>query len=358
MTAEQTLLHVSEIQKYYPLRRNLRESIRGKKREIVKAVDGVSFSMGRGEILALVGESGSGKTTIGMNVLGLQNLTSGSITLNGFDISDWARGSGRAVETPGGVIAGMTRRERILALRRFAQMIFQDPYESLNPRQKIFDIMVEPLNIHKKSLPKDEKSAIVKEAMEICGLQPAEHFWSRYPSELSGGQRQRIAIASAVILRPGLLVADEPVSMLDVSIRAEILNLLRTLCDEHDISILYITHDLATASYFADRVAVMYLGKIVEIGAADQLFQAPRHPYASALLSVIPVPAIHRKKEKVILTGETPNPVRLPAGCRFHTRCPLVFEKCKLEEPALREIENQHRVACHLVQPSEENNVT
>ncbi len=344
---EQTILQVSDLYKYFPVQSGLLGNLPGREALMVKAVDGVSFSLEKGEVLALVGESGSGKTTTGMNVLGLQSPTSGSILLNGFDIVDWARGSGESVEAQGN-LSGMSRRSRILALRRFAQMIFQDPYESLNPRQKVFDIIVEPLNIHQKQLSKPEKTEKVRQAMEICGLQPAEHFWSRYPSELSGGQRQRVVIAGAVILNPSLLVADEPVSMLDVSIRAEILKLLRKLCDDHGISILYITHDLATASYFSDRVAVMYLGKIAEIGTADEMFQHPKHPYTNALLSVIPMPPSMRTKEKVILTGETPNPIKIPPGCRFHTRCPLAFDRCKMEEPQLKNIGGKHEVACHL----------
>ncbi len=345
---EQTILQVSDLYKYFPAQSGLLSSLPGKEPLMVKAVDGVSFSLGKGEVLALVGESGSGKTTTGMNVLGLQSPTSGSVMLNGYDITHWARGSGATLDAEGCELAGLSRRERILALRRFAQMIFQDPYESLNPRQKVFDIIIEPLNIHQKQLSKQEKTEKVRKAMEICGLQPAEHFWNRYPSELSGGQRQRVVIAGAVILNPSLLVADEPVSMLDVSIRAEVLNLLRNLCDNHGISILYVTHDLATASYFADRVAVMYLGKIAEIGSADEMFQQPKHPYTNALLSVIPMPLSLRTKEKVILTGETPNPIKIPAGCRFHTRCPLVFDRCKREEPHLKNIGGSHEVSCHL----------
>jgi len=340
---------VIDLYKYFSNRTDLMSSVHWRKPEVVKAVDGVSFSLEKGEILALVGESGSGKTTTGMNVLGLQSPTNGTILLNGYDTSEWARGKGATLETRNSLFAEKTRRQRILALRRFAQMIFQDPYESLNPRQKVFDIMAEPLDIHQGSIPREEKEGIIHNSMELCGLQPAEHFWGRYPSELSGGQRQRIAIASAVILSPGLLVADEPVSMLDVSIRAEILNLLKNIRDKSQTSILYITHDLATASYFADRVAVMYLGKIVEIGACESLFRTPRHPYTKALLSVIPVPTLRRRKEKIILSGETPNPINIPSGCRLHPRCPAALEKCKLVEPVLQDIGLDHKVSCHLM---------
>jgi peptide/nickel transport system ATP-binding protein len=266
------ILEVSSLRKLYPISRGLFGAFRSAPQEAVHAIDGVSFSMQKGEILGLVGESGSGKTTTAMSVLGLIDPSEGHIVFNGQDVHEWAHGKNQ------------------LALRRQMQMVFQDPYEALNPRQTIQQIIAEPLEVHSITHDKAEKLERVKKALADAGLKPPETYLSRYPEALSGGQRQRVVIAGALILQPQLLVADEPVSMLDVSIRAEILNLLRQLRDEHGISILYITHDLATAGFFTDRIAVMYLGRIVEIGPTAQVLKNPRHPYTKALLSVIPVP--------------------------------------------------------------------
>jgi len=230
------------------------------------------------------------------------------------------------------------------------QIVFQDPYESLNPRQTVFAAVAEPLEVHRLTRDREEKVERVKAALNAAGLKPPETFFHRYPEELSGGQRQRVVIAGALVLNPHLLVADEPVSMLDVSIRAEILNLLLQLRDEHGITILYITHDLATAAYFTDRVAVMYLGRIVEIGPTQTVLSDPRHPYTQALLSVIPVPNPRRRRKRMILTGETPNPIDLPSGCRFHPRCPLAFDQCPQTEPQLRSVGADHQAACLLIQ--------
>jgi oligopeptide/dipeptide ABC transporter ATP-binding protein len=247
-----------------------------------------------------VGESGSGKTTTALNVLGLVEPTEGEILFNGRSV-------------PALVQSG----ER-LRLRQQAQIVFQDPYESLNPRQTVFATVAEPLEVHRLVKDRAEKAERVRAALDAAGLKPPETFFHRYPQELSGGQRQRVVIAGALVLNPQLLVADEPVSMLDVSIRAEILNLLLQLRDEHGITILYITHDLATAAYFTDRIAVMYLGRIVEIGPTKTVLNDPRHPYTRALISVIPVPNPRRRRKRMILEGETPNPIDLPCGCRFH----------------------------------------
>jgi oligopeptide/dipeptide ABC transporter ATP-binding protein len=228
-------------------------------------------------------------------------------------------------------------------------MIFQDPYESLNPRKKIFDIVAEPIKIHGLSDTESGVEERVREALEISGLAPADHFWDRYPDGLSGGQRQRVAVAGALVLDPELLVADEPVSMLDVSIRAEVLNLLQKLRDEKNITIIYTTHDLATAGVFTDRMAVMYLGRIVEIGTTRDILLEPQHPYTQALLSVVPIPNPRKRKEKTVLEGEIPNPIDIPPGCRFHPRCPYVSEQCKVEDPTLKEVTASHQVACLLV---------
>jgi peptide/nickel transport system ATP-binding protein len=242
-------------------------------------------------------------------------------------------------------------RQRI-ALRRQAQMIFQDPYESLNPRQTVFQAVSEPLRVHQLGENSHARFEMVTTALEESGLKPPSAFLNRYPQELSGGQRQRVVIASALVLNPAYLVADEPVSMLDVSIRAEILNLLLRLRDEHQISMLYITHDLASAAYIADRVAVMYLGTIVEIGPALVVLSSPQHPYTQSLMSVIPAPAARkRKRKRVVLKGETPDPIDLPTGCRFHPRCPAAMPQCAEIEPELEDLGNDHQAACLLVNP-------
>jgi oligopeptide/dipeptide ABC transporter ATP-binding protein len=342
------ILQVEGLYKHFPVAYTILDRLKRRQRQVVHAVDGVSFDVGRGEILALVGESGSGKTTVGMNVLGLQVPTKGKILFDGFDVADWAKGQLKATgsrEDPG----QLSRRKQILALRRRAQMVFQDPYESLNPRQTIWEIVVEPLEIHKLGLTADQKEQRVREALEDCGLSPADHFWGRYPDGLSGGQRQRVVVASALVLEPELLVADEPVSMLDVSIRADILTLLQSVRKARDITILYTTHDLATAGYFTDRMVVMYLGRVVEIGQTAQVLKSPRHPYTQALVSVSPVPNPRKRRKRVILQGEVPNPIEVPPGCRFHPRCPLAEERCRKIDPPYIEINPEHQAACLLL---------
>jgi len=295
----------------------------------VHAVDGVSFSIARGEILGLVGESGSGKTTTALNTLGLVESTEGDILFNGQSVSELVK-----------------NRERSRRLRRQMQVVFQDPYEALNPRQTVFATVAEPLEVHRLVKSRKEKVERVTEALDAAGLKPPETFFDRYPQKLSGGQRQRLVIAGALVLNPQLLVADEPVSMLDVSIRAEILNLLHRLRKERGITILYVTHDLATAAYFTDRVAVMYLGRIVEIGPTKTVLSDPGHPYTQALLSIIPVPNPRRRRKRMILVGETPNPIDLPSGCRFHPRCPIVSDQCSKTEPQLESLDADHQVSC------------
>ena len=327
----ETVLQVNNLRTLFPVSRGIVGTLLARPRRYVHAVDGVSFSIIRGEILGLVGESGSGKTTTALNALGLVEPTEGQILFNGQSVP-----------------ALVHSRER-LRLRRQAQIIFQDPYESLNPRQTVFATVAEPLEVHRLVKGREDKIERVKAALDAAGLKPPEIFLHRYPQELSGGQRQRLVIAGALVLNPELLVADEPVSMLDVSIRAEILNLLRQLRDEHGITILYITHDLATAAYFTDRVAVMYLGRIVEIGPTKTVLSDPRHPYTQALLSVIPVPNPRRRRKRMILVGETPNPIDLPSGCRFHPRCPVASDQCSQTEPQLQSVAADHQVACLLV---------
>jgi oligopeptide/dipeptide ABC transporter ATP-binding protein len=299
----------------------------------VHAVDDVSFDLGRGEVLALVGESGCGKSTLALTLLGLETPTTGSVLFEGRDVTH---------------ASGAEQK----ALRRHIQMVFQDPYESLNPLMTIGEIVAEPLKVHGLATDKGERAGRVRQALEDAGLKPAESFMARYPHQLSGGQRQRVVIASALVLEPALLLADEPVSMLDVSIRAEILALLAELRASRGISILFITHDLATAAHFTDRVAVMYLGRIVEIGPTRQVLAHPVHPYTRALLSVIPAPNPRLRRERIILQGDPPDPIRplgALTGCRFQPRCPLAVDICRSQDPALHAVGAEHEAACLLV---------
>ena len=304
-----------------------RPGIFSRKARYVHAVDGIDLNLKRGEVLALVGESGCGKSTLALTLMGLEKPTSGKIIFDGEEIT---HADDRACKR----------------LRQRIQMIFQDPYESLNPTQTIEEIVAEPLVVHGLERSAKTRQARVVKALEDAGLKPADTYLRRFPHELSGGQRQRVVIAGALVLEPYLLLADEPVSMLDVSIRAEILNLLADLRKTRQISIIFITHDLGTVGYFADRIAVMYLGRIVEVGPTKEILKNPQHPYTKALLSVIPVPNPRLRRERVILQGETPNPIDLPSGCRFHPRCPKVSEECKVSDPAWREPAPGHRVAC------------
>jgi oligopeptide/dipeptide ABC transporter ATP-binding protein len=349
MTAS-PLLKVENLYKYFPVSQSIFGRLVGKQRKVVHAVDNVSFTLGSGEILSLVGESGSGKTTVGMNVLGLQVPTRGKIIFDGIDVAYWSQGRvnefGEIINTG---LAKLSSRKQVLHLRKRAQMIFQDPYESLNPRQKVFDIVAEPLDIHGISLSEDDRRERVRDALETSGLAPADHFWDRYPDGLSGGQRQRVVIAGALVLEPELLVADEPVSMLDVSIRAELLNLLLEIRNKRNISIIYTTHDLATAGFFTDRMAVMYLGRIVELGPTREVLSNPRHPYTKSLVSVLPAPNPRRQRERVILRGEVPNPIDLPSGCRFHPRCPVANDECQFVDPDFKQMTERHQAACLLI---------
>jgi oligopeptide/dipeptide ABC transporter ATP-binding protein len=326
------VLEVKDLRKLFPIARGIVGTLLARPQRFVHALDGINLDLHKGEILGLVGESGSGKTTTAMNVLGLADPTAGEILFNGKSVPEMAHGPSR------------------LQLRRQMQLAFQDPYEALNPRQTVFDTVAEPLEVHQLVGDEKQKLEKVKAALDAAGLKPPETFLERYPEELSGGQRQRLVIAGALVLEPTLLVADEPVSMLDVSIRADILNLLRQLRDERGITILYITHDLATAAYFTDRIAVMYLGKIVEIGETRKVLDNPQHPYTQALISVIPVPNPRHRRKRMILKGETPNPIDLPSGCRFHPRCPLAFEQCSALEPQLADLGGGHKAACLLVE--------
>ncbi len=325
------LLRVEDLVKEFPTRRTLGDWLLRRPARPVQALDGVSFELRAGEVLALVGESGCGKTTTGNLLMGLLPPTSGRVVLDGQEVG---RLSGR----------GLRR------LRRSAQMVFQDPYESLNPRMTVGDIVAEPLRVHRVGGSGAEVRQRVEGALTSAGLTPASVYLRRYPFELSGGQRQRVVIAAALALEPALLIADEPVSMLDVSIRAEILNLLGALARNQGIAVVMITHDLSTVAAYADRIAVMYLGRVVEHGPTREVLASPRHPYAQALLSVVPVPDPAARRRPVILGGETPDPSRIPSGCRFHPRCPLAFDRCPVEDPPLFPVGPDHQAACLLVE--------
>jgi oligopeptide/dipeptide ABC transporter ATP-binding protein len=296
----------------------------------VHAVDDVSFDLRHSEVIALVGESGCGKSTLSLLLMGLEDPTAGSIFFEGRDITHL-----NDVERKG--------------LRRKIQMVFQDPYESLNPTQTIEEIINEPLLVHGIAKDKQERDERIKKALEDAGLKPAEVYLHRFPHELSGGQRQRVVIAAALVLEPVILLADEPVSMLDVSIRAEIINLLAELRITRQIAVIFITHDLGSVGFFADRVAVMYLGRIVEIGTMLEVLEKPQHPYTKALLSVIPVPNPRLRHERIILQGETPNPIDVPTGCRFHPRCPVAIDACKASDPRSVPLSKTHSAACLLL---------
>jgi len=331
-TAE-TLLEVEDLVTRYPVPRGFVGAVRREPKLQVHAVEGVTFKVAPGEMLALVGESGCGKTTTAQSVVRMVENDSGSIRFRGQELS----GLGPSDMRP---------------LRKDIQMIYQDPYESLDPRFSVRDTIEEPLLIHGVKMSGDDRETKVREAMERAGLTPPDLYIERYPHELSGGQRQRVAIAASLVLDPKLLVADEPVSMLDVSVRAGILRLLDSLRAD-GMGILMITHDLSTAAHFADRIAVMYLGRIVEEGPAKEVVRNPQHPYTKALISVVPKRDPRQQTEPQILQGETPNPVHVPAGCRFHPRCPIAEERCKQIDPELHRAEgsntDDHRAACIMV---------
>ncbi|MEW5784005.1 MAG: ABC transporter ATP-binding protein [Bacillota bacterium] len=326
----ESLLMIKDLEVHFAARAGLLTALFSKAPAVVRAVDGISLTMAQGEILCLAGESGSGKTTAGKAVLRLVEPTGGEVYFAGEDVRSF-------------------RQARLRAFRQQAQIIFQDPYESLNPRQTVFAAVAEPLEVNGICRSLAEKEERVAEALQDAGLSNPRELFIRYPHELSGGQRQRLAIASALVLKPRFIVADEPVSMLDLSIRAGILKLMVDLREAKTISYLFITHDLSLAWQVSDRIAVMYLGKVVELGSADQVIKTPLHPYTRALVSVIPVPRRRDAREKTLLKGETPDPVNIPSGCRFQPRCPRVQPRCRTEVPPYIEIERGRYAACHYV---------
>jgi peptide/nickel transport system ATP-binding protein len=326
----EALLKINDLKKWFPVRTGFVKSLVSGEKLFVKAVDGISFDIKPREIYGLAGESGSGKTTTGRLILRLVEPTGGKVLYNDKDITK------------------LTLKE-FKPYRRKMQIIFQDPYESLNPRMTISSIVSEPLHIQKVCKSEREVKERVAAALEEVQLTPPEEFLSRYPHEVSGGQRQRIAIARALVLKPEFIVADEPVSMLDVSIRAEVLNLMVELMQKHDVAFLYVTHDLALARHLCDRLAVMYLGKIMEQGNTEDIIYEPLHPYTKALMAAVPVPDPESKRAEVVIKGEIPSPINPPSGCRFHTRCPqYIGDICRLTEPKLMPVGKDRYVACHL----------
>jgi oligopeptide transport system ATP-binding protein len=317
------LLEVKGLKMHFPIT----EGLIGRKVGDVKAVDGIDFTVKRGEILGLVGESGCGKTTTGRCVLRLEKPTEGQILFDGVDIT-------------------RLDARKLAPLRQRIQVIFQDPYSSLNPRMKIGDIISEPMRVHGIIPDAAKRDARVRELLSICGLNAA--FADRYPHEMSGGQRQRVGIARALAMNPEFIVCDEPVSALDVSIQAQVVNLLEDLRDKFGLTYLFIAHDLSVVRHLCQRVAVMYLGRIVEMADSDELFDNPRHPYTRALLAAVPIPdpAVEQGREFRPVKGEVPSPINPPSGCVFHPRCPMAVERCSRERPVAREIAPGHLVAC------------
>jgi len=315
------LLEVTDLKKYFPIKKGVMQRVV----EQVKAVDGVSFSINRGQTFGLVGESGCGKTTIGRTLLGLTKPSGGKSIFSGQNIFE------------------MNKKE-LRSMRPKMQIIFQDPYSSLDPRMTVGEIIGEAVKEH-QLVPKGELREYVLEIMKNCELRPYQY--ERYPHEFSGGQRQRICIARALALNPELVVADEPVSALDVSVQAQIINLMRDLQKERGLSYLFISHDLSVVEYIADIVGVMYLGSMVEMAPTGSLFSTPYHPYTEALLSAVPVPNPDAKMNRIVLKGDLPSPANPPTGCKFHTRCSLCTEVCKVEAPVFKEVKPGHFVACH-----------
>jgi oligopeptide/dipeptide ABC transporter ATP-binding protein len=331
-TAGEEVLRLEDLRVHFPIRGGFSDTLARRTRGVVRAVDGIDLALHRGEVLALVGESGSGKTTTGRVVVKLTRQTTGRILLDGRDVTSlWG-----------------TRALR--EYRRRVQLIFQDPYETLNPKHSIREFVMEPLLVNKIGTPAERERRVL-DALDAAGLRPAADFAGRFPHELSGGQRQRVVIAGALVLEPEIIVADEPVSMLDVSIRTELLRLMLDLRAARGLTYLFITHDLSLAWVIADRIAVMYLGRIMEIGPAEQVIRNPQNPYTRALVSVSPTPeppTPGERARRTILVGETPDAAHIPPGCRFSPRCPSAFDRCRVEEPPLIDVGDGQATACWL----------
>jgi oligopeptide transport system ATP-binding protein len=327
MQTDNVLVRVENLTKHFPITQGI---VVQRQIGAVRAVDNVSFDIREGETLGLVGESGCGKSTTGRTILQLYRPTSGKVYYQDQDLTT-------------------LKGEDLRRMRRFMQIIFQDPYASLNPRLTVGDIIGEPLEVHRVEKSKKKRQERVQELLHLVGLNP--YFINRYPHEFSGGQRQRIGVARALALQPKFIICDEPISALDVSIQAQVVNLLEKLQDEFGLTYLFIAHDLSMVRYISDRTAVMYLGKIVELAEREELYSHPLHPYTQALLSAVPVPdpVVERTRHRIILTGDVPSPANPPSGCNFHPRCPVAQQVCREIEPEWREVSPSHWVACHLV---------
>jgi len=320
------LLKLENIKKYFPVQKSLIDQIFAEKIEYVRAVDDVSLSIKKGEAFGLAGESGSGKTTIGMSAIGLETLTEGKAIFDGIDLTTLSR-------------------EELRKLRKRMQVIFQDPMACLNPRMSLGSAVMQGLKIHYPEKSEDHRDMVLT-MFEKVGLTPALFYYNKYPHQISGGQRQRVVIARALITQPDLVLADEPVAMADVSVRALLLDLMVQLKEEFDLTYLFITHDLATAKYICDRIGILYLGKLAEVSTVEEVYKYPMHPYTKALLAAVPVPNPKKRRTEEMPRGEIPNPINPPSGCRFHPRCPIAREDCAEIEPELRELRPGHFVAC------------
>ena len=322
------LIEIHNLKKWFPVGGGLLNRVFGEEAQFVHAVDGVSFEIKRGEVFGLAGESGSGKTTAGRVALGLTPATAGDVIFDGINLTRLDKDSLRK-------------------LRSRMQVIFQDPMASLNPRMSLGTTVGYGLRIHYPELSADERRERVVEMLEEVGLSPANYFYNKFPHQISGGQRQRAVIARALVTQPELVLADEPIAMADVSVRALLLDLMNQLKDEFNLTYLFITHDLATAKYICDRIGILYLGKMCEVAELRELYTHPLHPYTQALLAAVPVPDPHERREQPMPEGEIPNPINPPTGCRFHPRCTIARDNCTVEEPKLRELRPGHKVACH-----------
>lgn len=327
-----TLVSLRNIKKWFPVRMGFLSNLLAQgEPEFVRAVDGVSIDISRGEVFGLVGESGSGKTTVGRLALRLLEPTEGQVFFDNVDLTAHSV-------------------EELRRLRARMQVIFQDPMASLNPRMSVSDAIAHPLQIHYPEKTKKERDQIVSDVLVDVGLAPPEVFFNKYPHQISGGQRQRVVIARALVTEPDLILADEPIAMADVSVRALLLDLMRRLKEEHNLTYLFITHDLATAKYICDRIGVMYLGKLVEVGDLKAVYSKPLHPYTQALMAAVPIPDPNRRRDQPLPRGEIPSPINPPSGCRFHPRCPIAEEQCADVDPVMHELEPGHYVACHFAE--------